>query len=100
MVRIRGSLIPDERLHAVCMKCAVLMAKTILQVRDISESVVAKLRARAAEEGISLSAYVRRLLTNDAGQETISEVIERISNRAPVEVSDEEIISAIRDGQR
>ena len=76
------------------------MAKTILQVRDISESVVAKLRARAAEEGISLSAYVRRLLTNDAGQETISEVIERISNRAPVEVSDEEIISAIRDGQR
>jgi antitoxin FitA len=76
------------------------MAETILQVRDISESVVAKLRARAAEEGISLSAYVRRLLTNDAGQETISEVIERISSRTPVEVSDEEIISAIRDGQR
>jgi plasmid stability protein len=76
------------------------VAKTILQVRDIPESVVAKLRARAAEEGISLSAYVRRLLTNDARQETISEVIERISNRAPVEVSDEEIVSAIRDGQR
>ena len=76
------------------------VAKTILQVRDIPESVVAKLRARAAEEGISLSAYVRRLLTSDARQETISEVIERISNRAPVEVSDEEIVSAIRDGQR
>jgi antitoxin FitA len=76
------------------------VAKTILQVRDIPESVVAKLRARAAEEGISLSADVRRLLTNDARQETISEVIERISNRAPVEVSDEEIVSAIRDGQR
>ena len=76
------------------------VAKTILQVRDIPESVVAKLRARAAEEGISLSAYVRRLLTNDARQETISEVIKRISNRAPVEVSDEEIVSAIRDGQR
>ncbi|HEV8527685.1 MAG TPA: antitoxin [Actinomycetes bacterium] len=76
------------------------MAKTILQVRDIPESVVAKLRARAAEEGISLSAYVRRLLSNDARQETISEVIERISSRAPVEVSDEEIVSAIRDGQR
>ena len=76
------------------------VAKTILQVRDIPESVVAKLRARAAEEGISLSAYVRRLLTNDARQETISEVIKRISSRAPVEVSDEEIVSAIRDGQR
>jgi plasmid stability protein len=82
------------------MRYVIPMAKTILQVRDISESVVAKLRARAAEEGISLSAYVRRLLTNDAGQETISEVIERISSRTPVEVSDEEIISAIRDGQR
>jgi antitoxin FitA len=76
------------------------MAKTILQVRDIPESVVAKLRARAAEEGISLSAYVRRLLTNDARQETISEVIDRISSRAPVDVIDEEIVSAIRDGQR
>jgi antitoxin FitA len=76
------------------------VAKTILQVRDIPESVVAKLRARAAEEGISLSAYVRRLLTNDASQETISEVIERISSRAPVEVSDDEIVSTIRDGQR
>jgi antitoxin FitA len=82
------------------MRYARPVAKTILQVRDIPESVVAKLRARAAEEGISLSAYVRRLLTNDARQETISEVIERISSRAPVEVSDEEIVSAIRDGQR
>jgi plasmid stability protein len=76
------------------------MAKTILQVRDIPESVVAKLRARAAEEGISLSAYVRRLLTSDARQETMSEVIERISRRAPVDATDEEIVSAIRDGQR
>jgi plasmid stability protein len=82
------------------MRYARPVAKTILQVRDIPESVVAKLRARAAEEGISLSAYVRRLLTNDARQETISEVIERISSRAPVEVSDEEIVSAVRDGQR
>jgi plasmid stability protein len=82
------------------MRYPRLVAKTILQVRDIPESVVAKLRARAAEEGISLSAYVRRLLTNDARQETISEVIERISSRAPVGVTDEEIVSTIRDGQR
>jgi len=76
------------------------VAKTILQVRDIPEWAVAKLRARAAEEGISLSAYVRRLLTDDARQESISEVIERIGGRAPVDVTDEEIASAIRDGRR
>jgi antitoxin FitA len=76
------------------------VANTILQVRDIPASVVAKLRARAAGEGISLSAYVRRLLANDARQETISEVIERIGSRTPVDVTDAEIVSAIRDGQR
>ncbi|MQA84349.1 MAG: hypothetical protein GEV03_06930 [Streptosporangiales bacterium] len=76
------------------------MANTILQVRDVPESVVARLRARAKAQGVSLSAYVRDLLAADAEQETMDEVVARIATRVPVEVSDEDIISAIHEGRR
>ncbi|MCI0687423.1 MAG: hypothetical protein L0Y54_09345 [Sporichthyaceae bacterium] len=73
---------------------------TILQVRDIPAEVVAKLKERAAAQGVSLSAYVRDLLAADAAQESLAETVARIGTRRPVEVTDEEIISAIREGRR
>jgi plasmid stability protein len=76
------------------------MSGAILQVRDVPEQVLARLRERAATRGISLSAYVRELLAEDAAQETMNEVIERIGARASVEVSNEEIRGAIHDGRR
>lgn len=71
-----------------------------MQVRDVPEDVLAKLRERAAIRSISLSAYVRELLADEARQETMDEVIKRIATRAPVEVSDEEILAAIHEGRR
>ncbi|MGH3975644.1 MAG: FitA-like ribbon-helix-helix domain-containing protein [Pseudonocardiaceae bacterium] len=76
------------------------MGSTILQVRDVPEDVLAKLRERAASRGISLSAYVRELLADEARQETMDEVLKRIVTRTPVEVSDEEILAAIHEGRR
>lgn len=76
------------------------MANTILQVRDIPDSIVTKLRERAEARGISLSAYVRELLAHDAEQETLDEVVARIATRKPVEVSDGDILSAIHEGRR
>lgn len=76
------------------------MATSILQVRDIPDDVLATLRKRAGAQGQSLSAYVRDLLASDAAQDSVAEVIARISERRPVEVSDEEIISAIHEGRR
>ncbi len=76
------------------------MGSTILQVRDVPEDVLARLRERAATRGISLSAYVRELLADEARQKTMDEVIKRIATRAPVEVSDEEILAAIHEGRR
>lgn len=73
---------------------------TILQVRDIPAEVVAKLKERAAAQGVSLSAYVRDLLAADAAQESLAETVARIGTRRPVEVTDEEIISAIHEGRR
>jgi plasmid stability protein len=71
-----------------------------MQVRDVPEDILARLRERAASRGISLSAYVRELLAEDAAQETMNEMIERIGSRTPVEVSDGEILGAIHDGRR
>jgi plasmid stability protein len=76
------------------------MSSTILQVRDVPGDVLVRLRERAAARGISLSAYVRELLAADAAQETMDEVIDRIATRTPVEVSDEEILTAVHEGRR
>lgn len=76
------------------------MANTILQVRDMPVDVLAKLRERAAAQGMSLSQYVRDLLSQDAAQPTISEVVDQIAARAPVNVSDEEILDAIHEDRR
>lgn len=76
------------------------MGNTILQVRDVPERVLATLRERAAHHGISLSAYVRELLAEEAAQETMTEMIARIGTRTPVDVSDDEILGVIHDGRR
>lgn len=73
---------------------------SILQVRDIPEDVLAKLRERAEARGVSLSAYVREILAVEADQEPMTEVIERIASREPVEVSDADILAAIHEERR
>lgn len=72
----------------------------ILQVRDVPDEVLAKLRERAEAQGVSLSAYVRDMLANDARQPTMAEVVARIATREPVEVTDDEILAAIHEGRR
>lgn len=72
----------------------------ILQVRDMPDEVLAKLRERADAQGVSLSAYVRDVLAADARQPTMAEVVARIATREPVEVTDEEILAAIHEGRR
>jgi plasmid stability protein len=78
----------------------MLTAMPILQVRDVPEEVIATLRDRAEASGVSLSAYVRRILAAEAEAEPMEEVIARIQSREPVEVTGEEILAAIREGRR
>ncbi len=77
-----------------------MVGNTILQVRDVPERVLARLRERAARDGVSLSAYVRELLAEEAALETMTEMIARIGTRTPIDVSDEEIVGVIHDGRR
>jgi plasmid stability protein len=76
------------------------MPTTILQVREMPVDVLAKLRERASAQGMSLSQYVRDLLKQDAEQPTLSEAVDRIADRVPVDVSDDEILNAIHEDRR
>jgi antitoxin FitA len=56
------------------------MAKTV-QIRELDDAVYGILRARAAEEDLSLSQYLRRVLTREAGTPTMAELLERADRR-------------------
>lgn len=76
------------------------MGATVLQVRDMPESVMAELRARAASNGISLSAYVRSILSREVSVPPMEEVMARIATRDPIQVPIGDIMNAIDEGRR
>jgi plasmid stability protein len=61
------------------------MAKTI-QVRDVPDDVHHRLAVRAAEQRVSLSELVRADLVELARRPTMREMLERLSNRQPIEL--------------
>ena len=73
------------------------MAKTI-QVRNVPDEVHREAKARAAREGISLSAYVLRELERTLDGPPVEEVLARLRSLEPVEspMSSAEIIREIR----
>ena len=54
----------------------------MVQIRNMPDEVHRKLKARAAERGVSLSDYLLRLAERDAGRPTIEELTERIRSRS------------------
>lgn len=48
-----------------------------LQIRDVPDEVLNALRVRAAAEGLSLSAYVLRLVSDHAARPTVRDVLNR-----------------------
>ncbi len=53
----------------------------LVQVRDVPEATVRRLRAQAAERGLTLAAYLRGELDRLATQPTNAEVVERLARR-------------------
>ncbi len=70
------------------------MPKTI-QIRDVDDETYRVLRSRAAAEGLSLTAYLRRELDRMAGP-TMGEWIEQVTDR-DWGVDREEIVRIIRE---
>lgn len=70
-----------------------------VQVRDVPDEVHAKLKARAAASGVSLSEYIRAMLERKASRPTPEELEARIRARGPVQLSEpiEDTVRSIRD---
>lgn len=72
-----------------------------LYVRDVPDDVVETLRARAAAEGRSLSAYVATELTRIAARPTNAEVVARLRDRdRSTGPTASEIVAAVEAGRR
>ena len=61
---------------------SLMSTTTNLQIRDVPDDALDVIRARAAAEGMSLTAYVRRLVIETAAQPTVAEVLARTSRRS------------------
>jgi plasmid stability protein len=57
---------------------------TMIQIRNVPDPIHRTLKARAAEEGLSLSDYLLRELRQIAARPTPAEMLERLSAREPV----------------
>jgi len=59
----------------------------IVQSRDVSAEAVRRLKARAAEQGLSLSVYLARELERIAERPTLAEMTVRLRARRPTRLS-------------
>ncbi len=68
---------------------------TTLQVRNVPDDVSRTLKARAAEEGQSLSEYTLRILEREAARPSRTEILARLAALPAVDV-DEDPADTIR----
>lgn len=53
----------------------------LIQIREVPDATVRALKARAAERGLTLSAYLRAELNRLAERPTNAEIVERLARR-------------------
>ncbi|CAM2954405.1 FitA-like ribbon-helix-helix domain-containing protein [Actinomyces slackii] len=71
-----------------------------LYVRDVADSVAEELKVRAAEEGMSLSAYVSAELTRIASRPTNARIVQRLRSKdRSAGPTTEQIVTAVRQGR-
>lgn len=73
----------------------------MIQIRNVPESVHRALKQRAAQEGMTLSAYLNVELERLSGQMTLREWIEQARTRKPIPTKRRaaEIIRSLRDSR-
>lgn len=77
----------------------MLTFMSTIQIRDVPEEIRRTLKARAAASGRSLSQYVLDLLSREARQPTLEELLGRVRARGAVELGDsaQRLLRAERD---
>ena len=73
---------------------------TALQIRDMPDDVMAKLRARARRRSLSLSAYAREILEREARRATMEETLSGPRLRTGRPLSAGEIKRFVEAGRR
>jgi len=69
----------------------------LVQVRDVPEETVARLKARAKEKGLTMAAYIRTELEKLAERPTNEEIFERIKRERPkIPTTVDETVALIR----
>ena len=58
-----------------------------IHVRDVSEETYCSLRARAAQEGLSMSDYLTRLIERDVQRPSWDEMVKRIEALEPLKLN-------------
>ena len=70
----------------MCRACLhVWHMSKMIQIRNVPDDLHAKLKARAAMAGTSLSEFILRELTASAKEPTIDEIIKRLEKFEPVD---------------
>lgn len=74
------------------------MPRTI-QIRDVPDDVHGILKARAAREGMSLSAFLKRELQRTAERPSMQEWLDRTQQAKPVsvDITPEQAVSEVRE---
>jgi len=74
---------------------------TMIQVRNVPGEAHRQLKSRAALEGMTLSAYVLRLVERDLQVPPLAELLRRLESREPVELepSAAALVREDRDGR-
>ena len=73
----------------------------MIQLRNVPEDLHRKLKARAAAEGMSLSAYILRDVRENAERPTMPEWLEKVKKLRPIRTGESaaEAVRAIRDAR-
>jgi antitoxin FitA len=70
---------------------------THIQIRNVDRTVHRILKMRAAENDMTLTDYLKRLLEQEVRRPTLKEWAERAAKLPPVAITNEEIVQSIRE---
>jgi plasmid stability protein len=70
-----------------------------IQIRDVPVDALDVMRVRAAAEGMSLTAYLRRMVIEAAARPTVAEALARAAQRPAAGLSMADFVAATRAGR-
>lgn len=84
----------------MCNACAnVPRMPKMIQIRNVPDHVHRRVRIKAAEQGLTLSEYLLRIVDRDSSRPSVAELAERIRSRGRVELPPGAVERALREGR-